>query len=424
MSRQALLFANSVPPGLHGRGLSSSNIRRTLSRFDAVLSDLPDKYKFRVEQLIDKTPNEVRAATSKLAALAQKTDDLFLLFYFGHAQLASEESLWFQHLPKKRGQRDTLPLEWLENAVSEVQCKHSIFLLDCCYASTKSMKNISKISGEHCRIAATTSTTRAYIETNSLNEPIGFFTSALIDAFASEVACVSANDNAITSQSLFRYVRAEVQAKTNSVQEPTQFGNVSQDLTCYQPRPKLIPGINISPDEKTTYRKVLAIIIVLYKYRTLRDGHSLHNRLLKEYPREFETLVKKSDRTFAYEPVSISVTYRYLRFLEKLGIVGATRIRLSTIGIKMACHSKASFNSILLTQIDNYLNTHRITRDDIEQSLRRILNSRDIPSKSKVLDYLVLGRPTISKEELGTIIDLLGHIKAIRMSDGRAYFPW
>ncbi|MFQ5800056.1 MAG: hypothetical protein ACE5H0_15370, partial [Bacteroidota bacterium] len=93
-------------------------------------------------------------------------------------------------------------------------------------------------------------------------------------------------------------------------------------------------------------------------------------------------------------------------------------------GIKMARRSKASFNTILLAQIDQFLKLHRLSREDIEQALRRILGSRDIPSKSKVLDYLVLGRPTLSKDELGTIIDLLGHIRAIRMSDGRAYFPW
>jgi hypothetical protein len=424
MPRQALLFANSVPPGLHGKGLSSATIRRTLSRFASVLSDLPGKYRFRVVQMVDKSPEKVRTTTSRLATLAHKSDDLFLLFYFGHAQLDSNSDLSFLHVPRKAGDRNNLPLIWLEHALSEAECKRSLFILDCCYAGAQPWRYDPPKGGEHCRIAATTPTSRAYIQANSLDEPIGFFTSSLIDAFASEIACVSVNDNSITTESLFRYVEAEVQQRTNSVQKPVLYGSIRRELTVHQPRPNLIPGINLTIDEKTTYRKVLAIIIVLYKNRALRDAQALHNRLLREYPREFETLVKKPNRTFAYEPVSITVTYRYLRFLEKLGIVGATRIRLSPVGIKMAQRSKASFNTILLGQIDQYLNLHRITREDIEQALRRILSSRDIPSKSKVLDYLALGRPTVSKDELGTIIDLLGHIKAIRMSDGRAYFPW
>jgi hypothetical protein len=219
-------------------------------------------------------------------------------------------------------------------------------------------------------------------------------------------------------------VAADVKSRTNSIQVPELYGVLHENLTEYEPMPELIPGISTDIDEKTSYRKVLAIISILFQNPAVRDAQSLFSKLVHKYPREFETLVKKPNRVFAYEQVSIEVLHRYLRFLEKLGIVGATRIRLTQQGREMARRSNASFNALLLECIDHSLSLQRLTRSDIEQALRRILSSRDIPSKSKVLDYLTLGRPTISKEELGMMVDLLGHIRAIRMSDGKAYFPW
>jgi len=117
------------------------------------------------------------------------------------------------------------------------------------------------------------------------------------------------------------------------------------------------------------------------------------------------------------------VVARYVRLLRSLQLVDENELQLTGTGRKLAINWRTSYNLLLLNAIDKYLEKRGVSREDIEHSLRQILSSRRVPSKIEVLDYISLGR-ALSKDELGILLDILGYMRAIRMSTGHAYFPW
>jgi hypothetical protein len=253
---------------------------------------------------------------------------------------------------------------------------------------------------------------------------MGFFTRAIIDGFSSQVACTSAIDNSVTADTLFRYAEDDVRNRTNSVQRPQIYGQLREVLTVYQPKPAIIPGVNELANDKTAYRKIMAIIEVLNGGQETTSTQALHRRLLSRYKSVFETLYKTAANEFVYKPVGIAVTQRYLRLLRSLGLVDMLSIELTTEGKRLGRNIRGRFNMGLLEAIEGYLAGIGMSVADIETALRQLLNSRSIPARVEVLDYIALVNRDVRKDDLSVILDLLGYIRAIRMSDGRSYFPW
>jgi hypothetical protein len=72
--------------------------------------------------------------------------------------------------------------------------------------------------------------------------------------------------------------------------------------------------------------------------------------------------------------------------MRSLGLIDEEILELSAVGRKIASKWRSSYNRILLESVDEYLDRHGISRDDIEHALRQILASRGVPTKLDVLN--------------------------------------
>ena len=423
MPCEALLVANSINYSDSSRSLSISQIRRTINKFASLLGDLPNPYRFHITKLFDPNPREVRDKVGLLGEAAANSNSLFLFYYFGHGLLSSDWELMFLHPEGVRGNQQTLRLSTVENDLRATNARKSVFIIDCCFAGAQPRDFPITLTGEHCRIASTTPSGRAYVQRNRVDDPIGIFTRSVMNGFTSSEACVSATDNRITVDSIYRYSVRETSILTSGTQEPQLKGDLSEPLSIYQPKPQIILGMSRGADEKTAYFKILAICRVLSSNNPPKSLKQLFRSLLIQYPASFQTLYKLPNGNFIYRPVQPNVVTKYVLLMRSLALIDPIALRLSAVGRRMAAKWRSSYNRILLDSVDNYLIHHGISRDDIEHALRQILASRGIPTKLDVLDYLSLGR-TLPKVELGIILDLLGYIRAIRMSTKHSYFPW
>jgi hypothetical protein len=222
---------------------------------------------------------------------------------------------------------------------------------------------------------------------------------------------------------LFKYASEQTSILSAKTQNPTIIGNLSEPLSEYQRKPEIIQGLSAEADEKTAYRKILAICRTLDGTRHPKDLSSLYDALLARYSDSFQTLYKTAKGQFIYRPVNPTVVGRYIRLLRALHLVDDEELRLSSSGKILVSSWEKTYNQRLLRAIDNYLARLGITRDDIERALQQILANRGVPSRTEIIDYLSLGQ-SLPKDTLGIILDLLGYMRAIRMSPGRAYFPW
>jgi hypothetical protein len=424
MGREALLVANSVSYSDPRRSVTPAILRRTIGRFTSILEGLPNGFEFRVVSLLDQSPSEVRNKLEVTARNAKETDDLVLFYYFGHGELSSDLELQFLHPPKaKKSPNEVLKLSTLENIIKDVGASKSIFILDCCYGGALKKTFPHSLSGEHCRLASTTPSSRAYVESGALEDPIGVFTGSIIDGLASSKACRSATDDSITADSLFRYAKHETKRRTNNVQDPTKQGDLSDPLSIYHPKPAINPGFSKWANEKTAYFKLLAICKTLAK-RGYSNATDLYKAVISENPSSFETLYKTPNGIFKYKPVKPIVVSRYIRFLRVLKLVDSDVLKLLPEGRTMISSSDTVYNKNLLLAIDNYLMSHGLDRAVIENSLRQILSNRLVPTKRDIFDYLSLSGHRVPTDDLKLILDLLGYIGAIRMTIDRAYFPW
>lgn len=424
MAREALLVGNTTSYA-HGVAITSAPLlRRTLSRIESSLSSQPSPYAFRVTTLVDAKPGIIRQRLDSITERVSADDDLLLFYYFGHALLSDGFELSLVHPGPNRTSPRTQRLSALEGIVANSGVNKSIFILDCCYAGAQTRQIPFPLAGQHCRLASTTPTARAYMETGLLQEPIGFFTRAVLDGLSSVDACRSATDNTITAESLFNYASQLTRDVTNEVQQPVMLGTLLEPLTEHQRVPEIIPGITTSANEKTAYQKLFAIVQTIRKHKLIPDMGALYDVVLDEYPETFLTLHKLPNGLFEYQPVQEQAIYRYVRLLRRLGVINVDPLTLTRTGIGLVVYSGRSYNTRLLEAIDSYLASHGMDRQELDRALASILSSRRVTSRGELLDYLMLGGYRFPRQEFSTILDLLGYIGAIRMSRGRAYFPW
>lgn len=421
MSRQAVIVANSAAFLGTKAGISQAILNRTLDRLERALTDLSLRLRFEVTRCVGLSPEEVITTVRTRAGQAQKTRDLFFFFYLGHGVLSRDLQLEFLH-PAPVG-HTTLPLARLEKTVAAEDVEKSLFVIDCCYAGAQDRTFTSQLSGEHCRLASTTAAARAYVVTRRTDDPVGVFARAIIDGFSSPDACRSSTENIITAESLFIYADKRTREETKDVQQPKKLGYLTEELADYKPRPDLVEGVAVS-DDKTAYKKMLAICQTLATFQEPPSLKSLYHILLSRYRKAFETLYKKGKFDFDYRPVKPPVISKYVRFLRRLGLVDHDNLSLTPEGKALANRWGDRYSVHLLAAIDRYLKNIGLSRLDIEDTLRQILRTRQVPTQTTVLDSLSLRHPMLLRNEMSIILDILGYIRAIRMSSHRAYFPW
>jgi hypothetical protein len=298
MSRKALLLANSVTAQYTQTKTPATILRRTVQQISDVLTHLPSPYGFQCTQMIDAKPVKVGAAVSTAARKAAESDSLLLIYYFGHGRM-DEEGLAFVHPGTKRGHTATLTFDSLLHQVQAQAPKRVLFVLDCCYAGAAAAQIQSIPNNKYCLIACTTPTTRALFD-ESLGRPIGIFTSAFLNGISSPRAAVSITDNAISSRSLFEFVRRETQRMTDDAQNPYIQGDLDEPLTVWAEVPSIVEGIAEAPI-KSGYSKLVAILRTMRR-RTFEDTKTLYAAVLLRYPSQFMTPFKDPDGRIAERP--------------------------------------------------------------------------------------------------------------------------
>jgi len=423
MSRQAVLLANSVSYGLAPQSITPTNQARTIGDFAAILEGLPDPYRFHTVKLLDKPPAQVKSQLRRAAERAAKSDSLLLFYYFGHGDLSGDLEVLFIHPGLTRKGHETLKLSAVEQIIQIEGVRRSLVIVDCCYAGAKSRSLPIPLAGEHCRLASTTPADYAYVKSGDIRDPIGQFTRAILDGFASERACRSAHDNSVTADTLFRFAERITRKATNNIQTPVMLGSLSEILFEYEPQPSTEEGFSDWADEKSSYVKLWAICNTLAD-RKFSGIAALHAAVIHQHRESFVTLFQRDDGDFTYVPVKPLVITRYVRFLRELGLVATDELRLTKAGERLVRDGECKYNVNLLLAIDSYLERIQLARPIILESLRQILSNRQVPSRQVVYNYFSTSSRRIPKFELGIILEAFGYIRIVQVADQRAYFPW
>jgi hypothetical protein len=424
MTRYALLIGNTVTYSDLSKSISRPTLERTLSRLSTLLTGLNAPYSFQTAICLDERAATVKRTLERLCERASQADGLLLVYYFGHGDLSADLKL--QLLQRaSRSETEPLGLEQLETRVRESTVAKSLFVLDCCYSGAAERTFPSKLVGNHCRIASTVPAQKAYVLSATMDAPIGAFTAALLDSFTDTAACISPSNNNITVDSLFRYLKNRLSTTPEGrVQTPVMTGNLAETLFEYTAAPRVVPGYTTLANEKSAYAKIISVCRAL-SGRSFSNSAGLHRFLVKEHPQSFRTLFKKPDGTFHYLPVSEEVVARYLRFMERFGlVVRGDDIKLTKVGASLAREWEEKANVLLLGCVDTYLARHRVSRDDLLATTRRIIVNRRIPTGQEVSDLLLLDGRHIPRTDVSVLLDLLGYAGVLRVADRRAYFPW
>jgi Caspase domain len=209
MTRRALLVGNSLTYSDISKSIGPRILARTIQQLKVLLTDLEPKYAFDVATCIDERGQTVIRKLEDMARQAARDGDMLLFYYFGHGDLSSDRKLLLLHRGPSKSQHDKVGLEQLETRISEGGVAKSLFLLDCCYAGAVDQTFPYALKGDHCRIAATAPAAKAFVMSRSVEDPIGSFTSALMESFTTAEACVSNADDRVTATSLFSYLRQD-----------------------------------------------------------------------------------------------------------------------------------------------------------------------------------------------------------------------
>jgi hypothetical protein len=424
MTRRALLVGNSVTYSDLSKSITRPIIERTIRRLGALLRELDPQYAFDITFCIDERGQTVLRTLEGLAQRAAQDRDLLLFYYFGHGDLSSELKLLLLHRGPKKGEHDNVGLEQLETRIAETGAPKSLFLLDCCYAGGIKRTFPYTLRGDHCRIAAAEPSSKAYVTSGTLEDPVGSFTSALLESFTTPKACVSSVSNRVTAASLFEYLQSALANNDRGrAQQPTIEGSLPETLFEYRSAPSLRPEYSHWADEKTAYAKIVVICRALSDMN-FQNILSLHRYLVKKYWRSFQTLYKQEDGTFTYLAVGHRVVARYVGFMQRIGLLQKDEIKLSPRGRSLATNWERRSNELLLNAVDSYLSERGMTRDELTNATRRVLQNRRIPTKDEVADVLSLTGYRLTKSDVGILLDLLAYSGVLRIADRRAYFPW
>jgi hypothetical protein len=116
-------------------------------------------------------------------------------------------------------------------------------------------------------------------------------------------------------------------------------------------------GVAEDANEKSAYRKILALVLALHKAGIAEDIDELKRIAVKHYPESFKTLHKGKDGVFRYLPVRSQVIARYRRFLRRLHIVSPDELTLSPFGKGIAKNAKVRFSADLLEAVEATLDS-------------------------------------------------------------------
>jgi hypothetical protein len=422
-TRLALVIANAVSSQSGPPGVGKSLVKRTAESIGAALANLPEPYAFEPTILVDDIPNRVLRSVDKISGKCRKSNDLFLLYYFGHGRLI-EDQLEFIHRGTKPGSRDYLSFQRLLDRVKSNTPHNVLFVIDCCYAGAATEQIEPSLSNTYHLMACTTPTTRARYEGASDN-PIGTFSKAFLDGLYNPEAA-SLTDDQIYARSLFEFAKKETNGLTANKQVPYMFGDGHIIVSKYVEKPRLVPGTTKGAHIKSAYTKILAIARSMgnKNFSSLRD---LYLTVTAAHREAFLTPVKRSDGSIVQQLAKWTVLGKYIRFLRAIGAVDGERLFMTHRGVQLTQNPEKTYNLRLLTLIDDYLNRNRSSRSDLRAAMQKILLRRGLPTKQNVVLELSFAKGyAVNQTNLGIILDMCGYINIFGMPKRRdqVYFPW
>jgi hypothetical protein len=250
-----------------------------------------------------------------------------------------------------------------------------LFLLDCCFAgaSQKTIELLPDSARKNCCvIACTSASTRAYWDGDDDN-PIGFFTLALLDGLLR--GTVSATDDSITAESLYKYTKSQTRRYTKDAQEPYMFGSISPQISRYSHRPTIVQGISENVSEKSAYHKLIAIIKTLGNKR-FEHTAELYERILVRNRDSFLTNFIDEHGRIVQQPAKWPVLRRYISFLRAIRVVNEDELRLTPRGQTLLTGMEKVYNVKLQQLLTEYLQRENgLTIDLLRNMMQRVMVS-------------------------------------------------
>lgn len=426
MARVALVIANSVTSQVSLTAPRPGKVLRAALRLNDLLQELPQDFAFESSYESNATPERVQQAARKAAKRCRGPRGLLVIYYFGHGRRQSD-GLSFVHPGRKTGSKEDLSFSALLHSVLSGSPNNVLFLLDCCYAGASEASIDLLPESERrrcCAIACTSASTRAYWDGDD-DSPIGFFTSALLDGLL--LGTVSPTNDAITAESLFRFVKDETKRLTNGKQEPYIVGHVDQEVSRYSHNPVIVRGISRDVSEKSAYHKLIAILKTIGD-RTYKSLPQMYERVLVGHRDAFLTNFVDEDRRISQRPAKWPVLRRYISFLRAIRAVDEAELRLTPRGSALLVGIDDLYNTKLRDLLTQYLDRQRgLTIDDLRRTIQRVMERRWLPTREYVLNELFLEKGYhINEQHLALVLDLFGCIGVIGTLRKRqqVYFPW
>ena len=426
MARVALLIANSTSSQPSLRSPRSQRVLRSVQQLRTLLTELPTGFAFEASYEADSSPERIEREAKKAARKCSGPNGLLVVYYFGHGRREVDD-LALVHPGRKRGERTYLPFKTLFYNVMAGNPKNVLFLLDSCYAGTteKAMDLLPEPAKKHCcMMACTSASTRAFWDGDEEN-PIGFFTLALLDGLIQ--GTVSATDDSITAASLFKFVRNQTRRYTKNAQDPYMFGNIELQISKYSHRPTITRGVSQDVSGKSAYSKLIAIVKTLDR-GTQEDLSQLYQRILMRHREAFLTNFIDGHGRIVQRPAKWIVLRRYIAFLRAIDAVDRDELRLTPRGSDLLKQMDTMYNLRLQQLLVRYLNRQKgLTVDLLRNTMQRVMERRWLPTRENVLNELFLEKGyDFNEHHLGLVLDLLGCIRVIGTLRKRqqVYFPW
>jgi len=426
MPRYAVLVANSVSYLSDiQKSITKPMLRRTVAQISEMLRRLPKNYSFQIYTALDEREKRVRDLVERIARRAKSANSLLLFYYFGHGDLTEDSELQFVHPGKKRGEREFLRFTAVQDIFrNTVGISRTLTILDCCFSAAAGRKFDAGLRGENCLLASTTPIAAARIHYQKDEPPIGAFTRSMLNGLAIHDACVSNTNNEITAESLFRYASAETRTTTGGLQEPYYFGHLSEPISEYVPIPEIEPGFTLRVNPKTGYMKIFAICRTLQAQASFRSTRELYRQILKRYRKSFLVAYVWENGVHRYRPAKYTMLTHYIAFLRAIEIMDESSLSLSPRGRDLMGNWRTNQNRKFLIILDKYLADRGLSRPMIDETIRKILARRRMPTRTEVFTDLSLIGRRLPAAHLGLLLDLLGYIGAVRASSERVYFHW
>jgi caspase domain-containing protein len=411
------------------KSAGAAKVHRTAAQLKSLFSGLPDGFAFRAgPPLVDVTAEDAEEAARQAAKSCTSSGSLLLVYYFGHAR-RDKDDLLFVHPGARRDENSYLGFDTLIHTVMAGKPHRVLFLLDCCYAgaSAKEFDLLPEFARKRCcLIGCTSASTRAFWEQH-VDAPLGYFTLAMTYGLSGPGGTVSPGDDAITVDSLYRFIKQETHRSTHGLQQPYMLGTMDQELSRYSYRPQITKGISEDVSEKSAYCKILAIIRTIGRKRH-EDLVHLYRLVRARYKKAFLTNFVDEEKRITQGVCSLSVVRRYVSFLRAIQVIDSDGLMLTVRGLDLLEDMNNSYNARLYGFLTRFLQSqYELSVDQLRQTMQRVMMKRWLPTKENVMNDLFLERGrAVNEQRLGLALDLLGYIGVIGTLRKRqqVYFPW